>query len=275
MSLITIDESKCKKDGICAAECPTNTIYLKEKGTVPRVSRKAAEFCVDCGHCIAVCPNEAITMEKMLLDDCAPIPPGALPSKEQAKLLLKSRRSIRAFKDEHISREVFEELIDTVRYAPSGHNGQPVNWVIVESREQVKKLGSLVIDCFRNVVQNDPEAASIIDFKSLATAWDMGIDMITRNAPHIIVGHVPREIGNVGPALDCHLAITYLELAAHSMGLGACWLGFLMFAYRYPPVKEFLGIPEGRDIHGAALIGYPKYRFRRIPARIHPEIAWV
>ncbi|MHB1419129.1 MAG: nitroreductase family protein [Bacillota bacterium] len=275
MSLITIDENKCKRDGICAAECPTNAIYLKEKDTVPRVSRKAQEFCVDCGHCVTLCPNDAITLATMQTEDCIPILPGALPSKEQAKLLLKSRRSIRAFKEELISREVFEELIDTVRYAPSGHNGQPVNWVIVQNREQVKQLGSLVIDCFRKFAQDHPENASILDFKSLATAWDMGIDMITRNAPHIIVAHATSTKGNVGNDLDCHLAITYLELAAHAMGLGACWLGFLMFAYRYPPIKEFLGIPEGHEIFGAALIGYPKYRFRRIPVRNKPEISWV
>jgi nitroreductase/NAD-dependent dihydropyrimidine dehydrogenase PreA subunit len=275
MSLITIDENLCKRDGICASECPSGTIFVKEKGSVPIVSRKAEEFCVRCGHCVAVCPQGAITMDMMKPQDCVPVLEDGLPNADQTRLLLTSRRSIRTFKEEPVSRDMLEKLIDTVRYAPSQGNAQPVEWSIVENRADVKKLAALVIDWMRLVVENDSETAKNWHCPSLVAAWDQGIDMISRNAPHIIAAHVPGKNNFIMPQLDCHLAITFLDLAAYSMGLGACWLGFLMFARPYRPIKEFLRIPEGREMYGAALLGYPKHRFLRVPGRKKPTITWI
>ena len=51
--LITIDEAKCKKDGVCAAECPLSIIEQKDPGSFPRQTDDAEELCIGCGHCVA------------------------------------------------------------------------------------------------------------------------------------------------------------------------------------------------------------------------------
>ena len=54
MSLFTIDTAKCKRDYICAANCPLGLI---EKGNgVPRPGKDAEDLCVGCGHCVSACP---------------------------------------------------------------------------------------------------------------------------------------------------------------------------------------------------------------------------
>ena len=57
MGLLIVDESKCKRDGICARDCPTAIIKLKDKESYPAIVPGGESFCLVCGHCIAVCPH--------------------------------------------------------------------------------------------------------------------------------------------------------------------------------------------------------------------------
>ena len=66
---------------------------------------------------------------------------------------------------------------------------------------------------------------------------------------------------------DGALALTYLELAAHSVGAGVCWGGFVTTAARnYAKLRDFLGINENEHICGAQMLGYPLLK----PARQFP-----
>jgi len=69
MSLFTIDEKKCKKDGICVAECPLKIIEMKDGTSMPTPTADADERCVKCGHCVAVCPHGAFTHNTMKTSD--------------------------------------------------------------------------------------------------------------------------------------------------------------------------------------------------------------
>jgi nitroreductase len=74
---------------------------------------------------------------------------------------------------------------------------------------------------------------------------------------------------------SCFIALTYLELAAPSLGLGTCWAGYFTAAANfYPPLQKALDLPQGHLPYGATMIGYPKYSYQRIPPRNKPEISW-
>lgn len=273
MNLITIDESKCRRDGICVDVCPAKVIVIKEKGSFPVATRRADEFCIDCNHCVCVCPSGALSLRNMNPGDCTAIRNSDLPKPEQVQHFLSSRRSARAFNDRRVSRETFEYLINAANYAPSGYNKCPVNWLVVEKKEDVDLIASLIIDWMKHTTEENPEAARFWHFDTIPTAWDKGMkNLITRSAPHIIITHSPAD--NPLAPLDCHIAITYLELAAYSIDLGVCWLGFLLFAQNHPPIKKLLNLPEGHKMCGAALIGYPKYQYHRIPLRKKPVVSW-
>jgi nitroreductase len=66
-----------------------------------------------------------------------------------------------------------------------------------------------------------------------------------------------------------------LDLAAPSFALGTCWAGFLMMAAsHWPPLQNALSLPEGYACFGAMMIGYPKYKYQRLPLRKEPDIMW-
>jgi ferredoxin len=70
MPLLIVDKEKCKKDGFCARECPTGIIRLKEEDGYPSVGKKLEEFCLSCGHCVAVCPEGALSHRDVAIEDC-------------------------------------------------------------------------------------------------------------------------------------------------------------------------------------------------------------
>jgi len=65
----------------------------------------------------------------------------------------------------------------------------------------------------------------------------------------------------------CTIALTYLELAALSFGLGTCWAGYAHMATALPSIQEVLNLPEGRQCFGAMMVGYQKFDYHRIPLR--------
>jgi nitroreductase len=76
-------------------------------------------------------------------------------------------------------------------------------------------------------------------------------------------------------ATDCTIALTYLELAAPSFGLGACWAGYFMAAARHwRPLQEALPLSEGHIVYGAMMVGYPRYRYYRLPLRNEAQVTW-
>ena len=66
--------------------------------------------------------------------------------------------------------------------------------------------------------------------------------------------------------LDCATAVSYLELALHSYGIGTCWSGFVIAAASNG-VDLGIPLPEGRKICGGLMIGYPAVQYARVPPR--------
>jgi ferredoxin len=104
MGLLRIDESKCKKDGICAASCPTGIIRLQDGDGLPEIVPGGEPACLVCGHCVGACPHGALDHEKMPIDGCPPIERDLTISGEQAVQFLRSRRSIRVFQDKPVDK---------------------------------------------------------------------------------------------------------------------------------------------------------------------------
>ena len=140
MNLIAIDETKCKHDGICSAECPLSLINHPDKNNLPAEKEKAEELCISCGHCVAVCPHGALSLRSMSPKDCLPLDDDLRPSTEQVKIFLQSRRSIRVYKDKPVNRKTIANIIDMARYAPSGHNNQLVEWLVIYDKKRCSKL---------------------------------------------------------------------------------------------------------------------------------------
>ncbi len=272
MSLFLVDPARCKGDGICVAECPTRIIEIAPGETTPRVAPDAEEFCRNCGHCVAVCPHGAASITGMAPEQLPRVRSDWRPGPEQITHFLRARRSIRTYTPQAVERESVARLIDVARFAPSASNRQPVRWVVIYEAAEVRRLAGLAIDWMRAGLASQPPAAQRNTLRFIA-GWDAGVDMVCRGAPHLVITCAPAN--HPWAATDCAIALTYLELAAPSFGLGACWGGILTNAARqWPPLKDALALPEDHAVCGAMMIGYARYRYYRLPLRNEAQVIW-
>ena len=273
MSVLTIDEGKCNRDGICEAECPTRIIRMETKESYPGPTPNFEDLCLKCGHCVAVCPTGALRLDWLGPEECLSVKREMAITPEQAEQFLRGRRSIRTFKLERVPRGVLEKLLEIACSAPSARNQQPWRWIVVEDPAEVRRLAGLVIDWMRGVIRETPEVAETRGFHRAVASWEEGDERICRGAPHVIVAHADKNWGF--GAEDCALALGLLDLYATSIGLGACWGGyFYSAANAYQPLSEALDLPADHRACGAMMVGYPKFTYRRIPLRNQAVATW-
>lgn len=273
MEFLKVDETKCKRDGICVEECPRRIIELAGEGGFPAVSPENEYYCMVCGHCVAVCPHGAMSVAKVPIESCPEIEKGLLPSYEAARHFLRSRRSIRVYQDKPVARETMQQLIETARYAPTASNSQTVHWTVLAGRETLADLSAMAVEWMRTVIANQPSSPLTAYFTPMVAGWENGYDGILRTAPNLVIASAPKEASN--GLVDCAIALTYFELAAHAMGLGTCWAGLLQAAMlNTPALVQKIGLPEGHTAHYPMMIGYPKFKYHRLPERNQPPIHW-
>lgn len=268
MSGLRIDQELCIRCGQCAQDCPTRVIEMKD---IPVLEK---EGCFECGHCLAVCPTGALSIAGRSPADSTPLK-GNLPSAGQMATLIKGRRSVRRYRDEPIDPETLRKLLDITAHAPTGVNAQSVLLTVIDNKQ--------VMDAFRDEVyarlaavlpEESPEndhAMDVLIF-ALKDRKQNGSDVIFRGAPHLVVSSAPASAPC--PEADAHIALTYFELMAPSMGIGAVWDGIFMRALaRLPDLKSRLGIPEDHRIGYAMAFGKPAVEYHRTvergPARVN------
>lgn len=273
MGLLIIDEQKCKKDGICAGECPTAIIRLQKENGYPAIMAGGENFCLQCGHCVAVCPHGALSHRSVPIEDCLPIKKERIINEQQAVQFLRSRRSIRFFQDKPVENEKIQKLIEIARYAPTASNSQLVEWLVLTDPARIKEIAAQTIDWMRKVLKADPESKQAPYLPMILFAWEAGIDAVLRNAPALVVASAPREATN--GLVDVTLALSYFDLMAPTVGLGTCWAGLLQGALLFsPPLKEALGLPTDHPYHYPMMVGYPKVKYQRLPERKAPKITF-
>jgi nitroreductase len=221
---------------------------------------------------VAVCPSGSLTHRDIPVEKCPPVEKSLKVTADRLEHLMRSRRSIRNYRDKPVPRDVISRLLDVARYAPTGHNVQDVEWIVVDKKEDMSRLEKIGLEWIRWAVKNQPQRPGMDMGRMLERAEKTGT-LFLRGAPALIVNHGPK--GSPMSLINCTIAMTYLELMAYSLGLGCCWAGFIYFmANGYPPMRQALGIPEGRAAGGCMMLGYPKYKFQRIPVRKEARVGW-
>lgn len=145
-----------------------------------------------------------------------------------------SRRSVRNFTEEPVSREAVMEILRAGSWAPSGLNNQPWRFVIIREREMRAALALLTK--YRRIVEGAPV--------SIAVFCD-------RSAMY----NDTKDYQAIGACLQNML------LAAHSLGLGAVWLGEIL--RRGAEVRELLALPGELDLMAVVAVGHPAERTQR------------
>lgn len=247
-------------------------IEMKD-GQVPGLIAGQEDLCISCGHCVAVCPHGALSLDEMTAEECPPLKGALKVDTEQLDQLFRSRRSIRVYNDAPVEREKLVRLIDMARYAPTGSNRQEVQWLVINSREKLHALAGTIIDMLRYLIKEEHPLATSYRLERFVAAWEAGKDPVLRGAPALVIAHAPQAYPLA--QVDSTIALTFFDLAAPALGLGACWAGFFMMAAtQWPPLREALALPEGNVCCGALMVGYPKYGYHRLPTRKDAVVSW-
>ena len=275
MSIIKINQETCNKCGICADECPRRIITLPD-GDFPQLLAPVEASCNACGHCVAVCPSGSLSHRDSPLEISSKIQENLKINPEQVEQLLKSRRSARVFKNKPVSHEIITRLIGDARYAPTGHNLQEVEWLVIDNEKELDHIEALGIDWLQWVIKELPKMAAESNMEEKLARQKLKHDAFLRGAPVLIVTHAS-DAGSVSllGAIDSANALSFLDLTASSLGLATCWAGYVyIMANTLPPFKEALALPEGHATYGCVLLGYNKFKYHRIPVRKVPRIVW-
>jgi nitroreductase/NAD-dependent dihydropyrimidine dehydrogenase PreA subunit len=264
MSQISVDTRLCKQDGACVEVCPSRNLALNVRGYPEEVTEGR---CILCGHCVAVCPTNALTHNGLPDEPFLPAPK-RLPAPALIDGFLMSRRSVRTFRKRPVDRETLEAVLDVARRAPTATNSQSLHWIVVADAEKVRALSEETMNWLRISGTN----------QALLERWEKfgkaGYDFILRGAPALIVVCAPAEYE--WAKQDGAIALAFLELAAAARGLGACWAGYLTrVAGEHAPLRHALSVPEGYAVCGGLMLGYRKFVYRRIPPRRPLSVQWI
>lgn len=165
-----------------------------------------------------------------------------------------TRRSVRKYQQEQISDQLLDAVLEAGRYAPSGGNNQTTHFIVIQNHEVLRYLRDLVEREFANMPLTDDLYSSL---KSSIRQSQAGGYEFYYQAPTLIVVANKRAYGNA--MADSACALQNMMIAAHALGLGACWINQLHWLTDHPAIAEALGeiglLPD-ETVCGGLSLGY-------------------
>jgi len=258
-----VDTGQCIQCGECAKDCLWNVIEMDE---YPHIPADKEANCISCQHCLAVCPTGAISIFGKEPEDSLSLK-GALPDPQQMETLIMGRRSTRRYKKEGVDPELIHHLLEVTSHAPTAVNQRNTVLTVVDGAEAMDRFRKEVTEAALNLLHEGGIPAGYERIGDYLQGCENGMDVIFRNAPHLLVASAPPE--TLAPMADCHIAMSYFELLANSHGIGTVWNGIAR-ACLTAVVPEFarkLGIPEDHQIVCVMSFGKPAVKYHRTVQR--------
>lgn len=181
---------------------------------------------------------------------------------------IKTRRSVRDYADRPVSNEVIESIIDAGIHAPTGLGMPPWRFVVIKDKAIMKQMSN---HCKPKLLKQ-LEGVNIdaaVQFKNMLKTEKFDIFY---NAPVLII-----VLGNKNAPtadFDCSMCAQNLMLAAHSMGLGSCWIGTACLVQENPEMLNKLKIPADFKVVAPIIFGYAG-NVPAAPPRNEPVITWL
>jgi nitroreductase len=182
---------------------------------------------------------------------------------------IKKRRSVRSYQSKPIPRDIVRAIIDAGNEAPSAMNSQPWRFVVIEGAEVKKKLLRAALPNARKIIEMIKESDPV-RYDAITKRLSELPDPVYYSAPVIVFVIGSGRYANH----SCPLACQNMMLAAHSIGLGSCWVGFGSMVTDDDEVKKILDLKDDETIFGPILLGYPEGYPERPPKR-EPSIKWI
>jgi nitroreductase len=138
---------------------------------------------------------------------------------------IRNRRSIRRYQRKDVPEEKLTQVLEAGRWAPSAHNSQCRQFIVVRNENTRRELAKIAT--YGSFLAESPVAIAVV------------IDSSASNHP----------------AEDGAAATQNMLLAAHSIGLGSCWIGAYGSGYE-ASARRILGIPDDKRLLSLISLGY-------------------
>jgi len=176
------------------------------------------------------------------------------------------RRAVREYTDATVDDETIRALIEAATWAPTAIDRQAWSFVVVTSREFLKKYSDAA------------KAHLLADLTASSHLAGLRDHLASRNfnifydAPALVV--ICATEPDPMAAQSVCLAAENLMLAACARGLGTCWIGFAEAWLNLPAARSELMIPSGHVPIAPIIVGYPR-RVPEPPPRRAPDVVWI
>jgi coenzyme F420-0:L-glutamate ligase / coenzyme F420-1:gamma-L-glutamate ligase len=175
--------------------------------------------------------------------------------------IFRTRRSIRRYQDRPVMKETVAQLLTAATWAPSAHNRQPWRFIVIEQQDSKERLAAAMGAQLRRDLAADGWPPPAIEkdatrsYKRITGAPLPILLCLTLDDMDRYPDERRRRNEMMMAVQSVAMAGQNLMLAAHSFGLGACWLCAPLFCPEI--VKQVLDLPEDWQPQGLITIGYP------------------
>ena len=260
--MVSADKTKCIKCGACISDCVVK-VLVRDENDYPYIPENAEKFCINCQHCLAICPEGAINCHGVTAAQCAPA--GEIPSPDKMLNLIRMRRTVRRYCDENIPAETMAMLKKSLNWSATGCNDHSLIFKVVENKEDMnfyrQTASAMLLKLFKwKILQ-----FLYPNIRRFLLEIINGEDVIFRNAPHMIICAVSKN----APCkeADPFIALANFDMMAQSAGIGTCWCGFAVYALKFSrKMRKHLNLPKDYKISSVMLFGKPAVKYKRATA---------
>ena len=259
MPILGIDYEKCVNCLTCIKTCTRQLFKEVEQNKI--IFQDPLNICNLCGHCIAMCPEDAVLYENMGETNAfegIDNPQNIVPYDNIYKFLT-AHRSIRWYKKEKVPSDVLIKVFDAMQCAPTARNMRAQSYAILSDEEEIMALS----DAIQEEISKTPGLKEIYADR-LAEAKKFFKSPIFFDAPHVII--VASRFDNEIEVTNIGIIVTYGRLAAQALDLGTCWNGLTQWAMgANAAIKRMTGV-RGKKF-GVFMVGYPDITLYRTAPR--------
>jgi nitroreductase/ferredoxin len=325
-----LDQERCNGCGRCVNSCPVQLLMLDDKNAASN-ERYDVFRCLTCQNCAAVCPEDAVTIERdyRVLEGfwknvhlfsggkTLPAPLGRSRGEDfedykheltETERVIYQRRSNRLYRKKKLSSELIERVIEAGRFAPSAGNNQPWKFIVIQDPEMLNEINQKCKQTLRFFARLCLPHAWLDkktpgDKTARLVAWQKillsilvrfirgdvdqrahgGLNAVTSDPDYHTFFRAPtlillladkRAIG--GTELDIGICGQNMVLAAHSLGLGTCYVDLITKTLKHDrKFRRKLGITYPFEIVTTLAIGHPLGKIDGIVRREQPRIDWI
>ena len=260
--MVSIDREKCIGCGMCVKDCFFGVLQVNDK------KADVLGDCFNCGHCVSVCPTNAVTIPDYPMEEVREYDESCKMDAKNLLHFMQFRRSIRQFTGSPVPMESIRNILEAGRYTPTAANRQDVSCILI--RENLAEFRKIVWEGLGERLAKgtpDPYRYRMEIFYD-AYQKDNNDDRLFCGADicMIVLSDAP---------VNGTLAMTSMELMAQAQGVGVLYSGFLQrIILDTPKAMEFLGIDSTKTLGTVMLFGMPAVKYQRTAPRKNMQVTW-